>query len=103
MHDKACWMTALLVVGAGSSGCSCACSLPESKSFCVPHAHALGHPPAEHVVRHQSGETLMSREMQTSAALLASFAALNSDFASAQASLASSTLAAAIGHWLMDG
>ena len=75
MHDKACWMTALLVVGAGSSGCSCACSLPESKSFCVPHAHALGHPPAEHVVRHQSGETLMSREMQTSAALLASFAA----------------------------
>merc|ERR1740138_450457 len=68
-------MTALLVVGAGTSGCSCASNLPESKSFCVPQAHTFGHPPAEQVVRHQSGETLMSRDTQTSAALSASFAA----------------------------
>jgi hypothetical protein len=60
MQAKACWMTALLVVGAGTSGCSCASNLPESKSFCVPQAHTFGHPPAEQVVRHQSGETLMS-------------------------------------------
>jgi len=73
MQAKACWITALLVVGAGTSGCSCASSLPESKSFCVPQAHTFGHPPAEQVVLHQSGETLMSRDTQTSAALSAPF------------------------------